>query len=297
MVVFAADHGIAKTGLVNPYPQAVTRQMVQNFFAGGAAINVFCKQNTIGLTIVDAGINHVWKEDEIPVTDFLNKKIGFGTRNYLEQNAMGIDEVYQAVEAGKETVKQLAIQGSNCIGFGEMGIGNSSSAALIMSAITGIPVEECIGRGTGVTDKELETKKQILQKVAQLHQVNRFGKEPAILLSKVGGYEIAMMCGAYLQAAREKTVILVDGFIATAALLVAGLWDKEITANCLFSHCSNEQGHKKMLDFLSAEPLLTIGLRLGEGTGAALALPLVKAAVNFLNEMASFESAAIANKS
>jgi nicotinate-nucleotide--dimethylbenzimidazole phosphoribosyltransferase len=297
IVVFAADHGIAKTGLVNPYPQAVTRQMVQNFFAGGAAINVFCKQNDIGLTIVDAGINYVWKDDEIPATRFLNKKIGFGTRNYLEQNAMSIDEVYQAVEAGKEIVKQLSMQGSNCIGFGEMGIGNSSSAALIMSAITGIPVEACIGRGTGVSDKELETKKTILQTVAQLHQINSFGQEPVILLSKIGGYEIAMMTGAYLQAAEEKMVILVDGFIATSALLIARLWNKHITANCIFAHCSNEQGHQKMLDFLSAEPLLSIGLRLGEGTGAALALPLVKAAVNFLNGMASFESASIDNKS
>lgn len=293
ILVFAADHGIAKTGLINPYPQAVTKQMVRNFFAGGAAINVFCKQNNIELTIVDAGVNHVWKEKETPLSGFLNRKIGFGTQNYLEQAAMSEAEARQAIQSGKEIVRQLAGQGCNCIGFGEMGIGNSSSAALIMSAVTGIPIEDCIGRGTGTTEEQLKMKKEIVTKAALFHQLEKMDNQPLELLAKVGGYEIAMMTGAYLQAAAENMLVIVDGFIATAALLPALQWQSNIIDNCIFAHTSGEQGHEKMIRFLGATPLLQLGMRLGEGTGAALAIPLVQSAVNFLNQMASFESASV----
>lgn len=293
IVLFAADHGIARTGLVTPYPQAVTRQMVANFLNGGAAINIFCKQNKIGLKIVDAGINYIWKENEIQSPDFFDHKIALGTHNYLEQPAMTEAAAWQAIESGKQIVKQLSSEGCNCIGFGEMGIGNTSSASLIMSAVTGIPVKQCIGRGTGVTDAQLKIKTTILKKVYALHQLDKPFTNPVMLLAKIGGFEIAMMTGAYLQAAAENMIIVVDGFIATAALLPAWQMNKHILKNCVFAHTSGEQGHEKMLQFLGVSSLLNLGMRLGEGTGAALAIPLLQNATGFLNEMASFDSAAI----
>src|SRR5581483_8825101 len=167
IVVFAGDHGIAATGLVNPYPQAVTAQMVLNFIAGGAAINVFCRQHDLGLSVVDAGVNFDF--DATPQTAgndspaLLSRKIGHGTRNYLEEAAMSAEELGRAIEEGRKVVRELAAGGCNCIGFGEMGIGNTSSASLIMSYVTGVPVEECAGRGTGVSDEQLDKKKEVLR--------------------------------------------------------------------------------------------------------------------------------------
>ena len=295
IVVFAGDHGIAATGLVNPYPQAVTAQMVLNFIAGGAAINVFCRQHGIGLQIVDAGVNFdfggaLYK----PGGGLIHKKTGYGTRNYLEGEAMSREEAIQAMDAGRQVVADLAKAGCNCIGFGEMGIGNTSSASLIMSFVTGIPVEECCGRGTGADDRQLQIKKDTLRAVYDKHQpAIAASSDPETILRHVGGFEIAMMTGAYLQAAASKMIILVDGFITTAALLLAILADRTVKDNCIFSHTSGEQGHERMLQYLGAAPLLQLGMRLGEGTGAAMAFPLVQSAVSFLREMASFESAGV----
>ena len=293
IVVFAGDHGIAATGLVNPYPQSVTAQMVLNFITGGAAINVFCRQHNIGLTVVDAGVNFDFDESLFP-GKLLSRKIGHGTRNYLEGEAMSAEEVTRAIEEGKRIVKDLSDRGCNCIGFGEMGIGNTSSASLIMSFITGIPVEECAGRGTGVNDEQLETKKSTLREAFRRHlPAIAATPEAQTILQHVGGFEIAMMTGAYLKAAELKMVILVDGFITTSALLLARLLNHHILDNCFFSHTSGESGHARMLEYLEAEPLLNLGLRLGEGTGAAMAYPLLQSAVLFLREMASFESAGV----
>ncbi|HTR30490.1 MAG TPA: nicotinate-nucleotide--dimethylbenzimidazole phosphoribosyltransferase [Puia sp.] len=293
IVVFAGDHGIAATGLVNPYPQAVTAQMVLNFIQGGAAINVFCRQHDLGLLVVDAGVNAAF--DPAAVGDrLLSKKIAYGTRNYLEGPAMTASEVQAAIGAGREVVAGLAVGGCNAVGFGEMGIGNTSSAALIMSVVMDIPVTGCVGRGTGVNDDQLEKKKATLQEVHNLHR-GAIAAEPtaSTILQCVGGFEIAMLTGAFLEAADRKMVILVDGFIATAALLLARLSNPRILDHCIFSHTSGESGHAKMLEFLGARPLLSLGMRLGEGTGAALAFPFVRAAANFLEEMASFESAGV----
>jgi nicotinate-nucleotide--dimethylbenzimidazole phosphoribosyltransferase len=304
IVVFAADHGIAATGVVNPYPQSVTAQMVLNFITGGAAINVFCRQHNLGLTVVDAGVNFDFDttlfpgKTTAPPGKLISRKIGHGTRNYLEEAAMTAQQAASAIEAGKEVVAGLAAQGCNCIGLGEMGIGNTSSASLIMSYITGIAVEECIGRGTGVNDQQLEKKKDTLQEVFRRHlPAIAANPNPQVILQQVGGYEIAMLTGAYLKAAELGMVILVDGFITTAALLLARLMDNKITDYCIFSHCSGESGHAKMLEYLGAEPLLNLGMRLGEGTGAAMVYPLVQSAANFLKEMASFESAGVSKSS
>jgi nicotinate-nucleotide--dimethylbenzimidazole phosphoribosyltransferase len=291
IVVFAGDHGIAATGLVNPYPQAVTAQMVLNFLGGGAAINVFCRQNGLGLQVVDAGVNYDFGDNGAGLVD---KKIGPGTRNYLESEAMTAEEVVAAIAAGRDLVGSLAAGGCNAVGFGEMGIGNTSSASLIMSYTLGLPAADCAGRGTGVSDTQLEQKTKVLEEARRLHQAAIDADPGAMtILRCVGGYEIAMLTGAYLGAAEAKMIVLVDGFIGTAALLLARMLDPAVTAGCVFSHCSGERGHTAMLEYLGARPLLRLGLRLGEGTGAALAFPLIRAAVNFLAEMASFESAGV----
>lgn len=298
IVVFAGDHGIAATGLVNPYPQAVTAQMVMNFINGGAAINVFCRQHHIQLKVVDAGVNADF-DDKLFNTkgsDIIHAKIGYGTRNYLEGPAMTIDETNASIEKGKEIVDMVCLSGCNCIGFGEMGIGNSSSAALIMSAITRHAVDVCTGKGTGTNKEQLSTKIKTLQTVYEKHIATIDQSSAIDILSAFGGFEIAMMTGAYLCAAERKMIIVVDGFISTAALLVAQKIKPEILSNCIFAHTSEEQGHEKMLDYLQVKPLLNLQMRLGEGTGAALAIPIIQSAINFLNEMASFESAGVSNR-
>jgi nicotinate-nucleotide--dimethylbenzimidazole phosphoribosyltransferase len=295
IMVFAADHGIAATGLVNPYPQSVTAQMVFNFLNGGAAINVFTQMHQLQLIVVDAGVNANLSQLNQP--NFIHAKQGMGTANYLTDHAMTAEEVLNCMNKGKELAKAVAQSGSNCIGLGEMGIGNTSSAALIMHAITGTPIQACVGRGTGANDEQLTQKINTLEKVATFHQLDSLCNEPLTLLSAVGGFEIAMMVGAYLAAAAEKMVIVVDGFIATAALLIAVQIEPMVKHNCIFAHSSNEQGHANMLQYLKAKPLLNIGLRLGEGTGAALAIPLIESAVAFLNQMASFEQAGVSTAS
>ena len=297
IVVFAGDHGIAATGLVNPYPQAVTAQMVLNFLNGGAAINVFCRQNNIKLKVVDAGVNHEW-DSEVNHDDFINAKINFGTRNYQHEPAMSETEISHAMEKGKDIVAAVHEQGCNTIGFGEMGIGNTSSASLIMSVALNLPLEECIGRGTGANDEQLAIKIKTLRNVHDkyIHFI-RHNFSATTILQCFGGYEIAMMVGAYLEAAQRKMVIVVDGFIATSALLLAHMMNENVLGSCVFAHASGEQGHTKILEALNVRPLLQLGLRLGEGTGAALAIPLLQSAVAFVNEMASFESAGVSNKS
>lgn len=302
IIVFAGDHGITKTGLVNAFPQEVTAQMVLNFLNGGAAINVFCRQHNLTLKVVDAGVNFDFTSSPI---DLINAKIGYGTKNYLEEPAMSITDAKQAIEKGKEIVAHTAAAGCNCIGFGEMGIGNTSTAALIMSAMTRLPVVSFTGRGTGLNDEQLQTKIDTLQQVYEKHALNELKEQPIELLARIGGFEIAMMAGAYLEAVKQKMIVVVDGFITTAALLIANaifIAEKQqslvpgwttLADHCIFSHTSHEAGHEKILKRLGVTPLLNLSMRLGEGTGAALAMPLLQSAVLFLNEMASFESAGV----
>jgi nicotinate-nucleotide--dimethylbenzimidazole phosphoribosyltransferase len=268
--------------------------MVLNFIHGGAAINVFCRQNNIGLKIIDAGVDYDFISGVN--ADFIHAKIKKGTANYLYGNAMDSESARASIQKGEDIIKDLAKDGCNCIGLGEMGIGNTSSASLIMSAILKCPLEQCVGNGTGANHQHVTTKISTLEKVYYHHQLQTYSSEPIELLSKVGGFEIAMMTGAYLQAAKENMVIVVDGFISTAALLIAYELQPRIIDNCIFAHTSGERGHKQMLAHFNAKPLLHLGLRLGEGTGAALAIPLIRSAVHFLNEMASFESAGVSNK-
>jgi nicotinate-nucleotide--dimethylbenzimidazole phosphoribosyltransferase len=290
VLVFAGDHGIAASG-VSPFPQAVTAQMVLNFLAGGAAINVFAKQNNMTLRVVDAGVNHEFE----PHADLINAKIGMATANFLHAPAMTQTQCEQALTCGASLAQKEISAGSNVLIFGEMGIANTASASCLMSVLCNLPIEQCVGRGTGLDDAGLAKKTEILSQAIAHHSLT--SNNVLITLATFGGFEIAMMAGAMLGAAEQKAVLLIDGFIATSALLVAAKIQPNILHYCVFAHCSGEVGHRKLLDYLGAKPLLDLGLRLGEGTGAVLAYPLVQAAVNFLNNMASFESANISEKS
>jgi nicotinate-nucleotide--dimethylbenzimidazole phosphoribosyltransferase len=288
MIVFAGDHGIANEG-VSPYPQAVTAQMVANFLAGGAAINAFSGVAGLELEIVDAGVATPLP----PSSSLVSVPIGRGTRNFAHEPAMTRDEAIAALEAGAARVRHHAALGTNVIGFGEMGIANTSSAACLMSRLCNVPIDECVGRGTGLDNAGLARKRNVLAAALARHPDAR---DPLDVLATFGGFEIAMMAGACLEAARSRMAILVDGFIATSALLVADALAPEVRGYCVFAHASNEAGHRRMLDHFGARELLSLDLRLGEGTGAALAVPLLRAACAFLNEMASFESAGVANR-
>jgi nicotinate-nucleotide--dimethylbenzimidazole phosphoribosyltransferase len=292
MIVFAGDHGVANEG-VSPYPQAVTAQMVANFLMGGAAINAFSGVAGLVLEIVDAGV----ATDLPPVPpspSFVQAPIARGTRNFAHEPAMTREQTIAALEAGAARVRHHAALGTNVIGFGEMGIANTSSAACLMSRLCNVPIDECVGRGTGLDNAGLAKKRNVLA-AALAHHANVH--EPLDVLATFGGFEIAMMVGAYLEAARSHMAILVDGFIATAALVVADALAPNLRGYCVFAHASNEAGHRRMLDHFGARELLSLDLRLGEGTGAALAVPLLRAACAFLNEMASFESAGVDNRS
>ena len=284
VLIFAGDHGVAESG-VSLYPSSVTAQMVANFLAGGAAISVFARQHGFNLRVVDAGVNADLEHHPQLVT----AKIAKGTKNFLFEPAMSESECRQAIATGAAIVKEQAALGCNCIGFGEMGIGNTSSAALIMHCLTDLPLSQCVGRGTGLNDEQLRHKVSILQQALMSLDSNR----PLSVLANFGGFEIAMMVGAFLQAAESGMVILVDGFICSSALLVASRLYPDVLEYCVFSHQSNEQGHLALLKEFNARPLLNLDLRLGEGSGVALAFPLLQSAVLFLNEMASFTEAGV----
>jgi nicotinate-nucleotide--dimethylbenzimidazole phosphoribosyltransferase len=289
ILVFAADHGIALSG-VSAYPAEVTPQMVLNFLNGGAAINVFCRQHHINLKVIDAGVNF----DFEPHTKLINAKIAKGTKNFLTETAMTDEQLKYCFAKSKEIVETTYADGCNIIGFGEMGIGNTSSASMLMSALCELPIEDCVGRGTGLDDKQLIHKIDILKKAQANHPKPQGAREA---LQFFGGFEIAQICGAMLTAYERNMLILVDGFIATSAFLCAFHINPKIMSNAILCHQSDEQGHQKMLNYLNAKPILSLGMRLGEGTGCAVAYPIIQSAINFMNEMASFESAGVTNKS
>jgi nicotinate-nucleotide--dimethylbenzimidazole phosphoribosyltransferase len=297
VLVCAGDHGAAKAG-VSAFPQEVTWQMVENFLAGGAAINVLARQAGMKLVVADAGVAH----DFGPRENLVDAKVGAGgTANYLEGAAMSETQCAEAMSHGARLAREFAAAGCNVLGFGEMGIGNSAAASLITHCITGLPLAGCVGRGTGLDDAGLERKRALLAQALSI-----WPERPASggiaandalrVLARYGGYEIAMLAGAMLAAAEARMTLLIDGFIVTSALLVAKQISPAILDYCVYAHCSHEAGHRLQLAWLNGEPLLDLGLRLGEGTGAALALPLLNAACAFMNEMASFESAGVSEE-
>jgi len=289
IIVFAASHGIASEG-VSAYPSEVTPQMVLNFIGGGAAINVFTRQHGINLLLVDAGVEYDFGKNE----KLIDAKVNFGTKSFARQPAMSDAECRQCLEKGAELVREVRESGCNVIGFGEMGIGNTSSASVIMSRLLNIPISECVGKGTGLDDAQLARKIAVLTSASEHHR--GISDAPESVLATFGGFEIAMMCGAMLEAAQLGMLVLVDGFIASVSYLVAFKMDSSIRRNAVFCHQSNEKGHRLLLQSLEGEALLKLDMRLGEGTGCALAYPLLQSAIAFLNEMASFESAGVSQK-
>ncbi len=285
LVVFAADHGLAHQG-VSAYPQDVTWQMVENMLAGGAAVNVLARQMGWALSLVDAGVAH----DFGARVDLVDAKQGLGTADASLGPAMTPGQALQALQTGAKLMRGLP---GNVVAFGEMGIANTASAALLLARLASVPLATATGRGTGLDDAGLDHKRGVLGRV--LARAPEAGSALAAL-AEFGGFEIAMIAGAMLQAAAERRLIVVDGFIVGAALLVAQGLAPQVLDACVFAHCGAEAGHAAMLAHFKAEPLLSLGLRLGEGTGAALAWPLVDAAVRLLAQMASFETAAVSDR-
>lgn len=288
MLVFAGDHGVVAEG-VSAFPQEVTVQMVLNFLAGGAAVSVFSKQHGLDLYVVDAGVKGDFPDHE----RLLKRKIAPGTQNFRHEPAMTAAQCEEAIMAGAEIVKARKAAGCNVIAFGEMGIGNTTPAAALLSVLGNLPPGACAGRGTGLDDAGVAHKARVIAESIAYHAIE---PDPLTALTTFGGFEIAMLCGAFLQAAQEKMVILVDGFIVSSALLVASRMYPAVLEYCVFCHASAEAGHRAMLELLTADPLLDVGFRLGEGSGAAVAYPLIQSAVGFLNDMASFASAGVSGK-
>jgi len=288
--VFAADHGLTKHG-TSAYPSAVTAQMVVNFLQGGAAINVLARQHHMELKVVDAGVDADFANS--PFKDhaqLLDYKVRHGSRDALTEPAMTAEECLAALENGMDVVKNMA---GNLLIVGEMGIGNTSAASLLLAKLGDIPLDECIGRGTGLDDAGLKHKASILTQILARHSE---AQTPFDILAALGGLEIAMMAGALMQAASERRILLIDGFIASSALLAAERLAPGVAQYAIFAHHSVEPGHTHLLKLLNAEPLLNMGMRLGEGSGAALAYPLLQSACAIINEMASFNDAGISGQ-
>jgi len=287
LLVYAGDHGIVAEG-VSAYPQDVTWQMVKNFLQGGAAASVLCKQHGIKLLTIDAGVNYDF--DRAP--GLIINKTGRSTSNFLYGPAITPDQVDHAFSSSAAIVKDVFSSGCNVIGFGEMGIGNTSSAAAMMSIVCGLSVDLCVGRGTGLSDDGLNRKTAVLRQ-SLMRNTSRDVRD---VLSEYGGFEIAQMTGGILQAAELGMVILIDGFISSVSCLLASTLCPHMLEYCIFCHQSAERAHTLLLDYLNATPILNLEMRLGEGSGIAVALPIVQSALTFLNQMASFESAGVSGK-
>lgn len=293
MVVCAADHGLAARG-VSAYPSDVTWQMVENFLAGGAAVSVLARQHGLALTVVDCGVRHDFvapgSADGLR-PGLVIRKIGLGTADAFSEPAMTAAQCDQAIANGVALVRALP---GNTVLLGEMGIGNTSAASMLMARLTGHDIVPCTGAGTGLDAAAVERKAAVLRQVLERHAD---AHAPLQALAAFGGFEIATLVGIVLQAASERRVIVVDGFITTAAVVVAQALAPRVLQRCVFAHCSGERGHALMLERMKVEPLLDLGLRLGEGSGAALAWPLLASACRILGEMASFASAGVSEKS
>ena len=284
-IIFAADHGIVDEG-VSLSPKEVTWQQLSNFLHGGAGVNFLCRQHGFELKIVDAGVDY-----DLPYEKgIIDMKVRRGTRNYLYEAAMTQEEMELCIERGAEVVRRCHEEGSNVLSFGEMGIGNTSSSSLWMTYFTGIPLEQCVGAGSGLNQQGIRHKYEVLKR--SMENYNGDGSATDII-RYFGGLEMVMAVGAMLQAAELKMLILVDGFIMTNCMLAAMQLCPSVKDYAIFGHCGDESGHKLILEYMQAKPLINLGLRLGEGTGAICAYPLVDSAVRMINEMDNFAHASI----
>ncbi|RYY91074.1 MAG: nicotinate-nucleotide--dimethylbenzimidazole phosphoribosyltransferase, partial [Comamonadaceae bacterium] len=285
MLVCAGDHGLAARG-ISAYPSDVTWQMVMNFLAGGAAVSVLARQHGLTLTVVDCGVRH----DFAPAAGLLLRKVAPGTADAATGPAMTRSQCLTAIENGREVLRSLP---GNVVLLGEMGIGNTSAAALLLARLAGLPLDDCIGAGTGLDAVGLARKRAVLAEVAARHDAVTDALE---VLGAFGGFEIATLVGVAIEAAAQRRVVVVDGFITAAAVLVAESLCPGVVERCVAAHVSAEPGHALLLRHLGLDPLLELGMRLGEGSGAALAWPLLPSACAVLREMASFEAAGVSRR-
>lgn len=291
IVVMAADHGVAAEG-VSAYPQEVTRQMVLNFARGGAAINVLARHAGARLVVVDIGV----AGDPLEAPGVRACRIAAGTANFAHGPAMTRDQAVAAVEAGIAIARELVEGGIDLIGTGEMGIANTTAASALTAVLTGAPVDEVTGRGTGIDDAAIAHKRDVVRRAIELHRPELGNPaDPLDVLARLGGFEIAGLAGVVLGAAAAGVPVVVDGFIASAAALVAVRLAPAAAGSLVCAHRSAEPGHRRVLAALDREPVLDLDLRLGEGTGAALAMPLIDAALAILRDMATFAAAGVSD--
>lgn len=286
-LLLGGDHGIEREG-VSVSPREVTWQQMINFTRGGGGVNMFCRQHGFDLSIVDVGVDY----DLSQVPGIIDRKIARGTKNFLYEPAMSEEEYEQALKVGADLVDDCAKKGCNIVSIGEMGIGNTSPSSIWMHLFCNIPLDECIGAGAGLNSAGIRHKYEVLSKAvanSKLYTLN----STLDIIRYFGGFEMVAAIGAMLRAAERRMVVLVDGFIMTACALAASQLKPEAKECMIFTHCGDESGHKRMLDFLGAKPLLSLGLRLGEGTGALCAYPIVDSAVRMMNEMNNFQDAHI----
>ncbi|WP_296971228.1 nicotinate-nucleotide--dimethylbenzimidazole phosphoribosyltransferase [Tepidanaerobacter sp. EBM-38] len=288
-ILMAGDHGILKEG-VAPFPQEVTPQMVLNFVNGGAAMSVLTRHENAKLYVVDIGV----ASDLPDVPNIINRKVAYGTKNMAEGPAMTYEEATQAIEVGIDIAEMAIKEGAGIIAIGEMGIGNTSPSSAIIATYSNLPVEDVVGRGTGVDDERLKIKIAAIEKALMVNKPNP--KNPLDVLSKVGGLEIAGLTGVILACAANRVPVIIDGFISGAAAVIAKEMSPLAANYMLGSHLSEEPGHKVILDFLGIKPILMLNMRLGEGTGAALAMNIVDASLKILKEMATFSEAGVSSK-
>lgn len=285
--VFAADHGVTDEG-VSAYPKVVTQQMVQNFLANGAAINVLARCARAEVIVVDVGVDADF--DAHP--RLLDKKIRRGTRNMAIGPAMTEGEMNAAIAVGRTLAKQARLQNRALIAVGEMGIGNTTAAAAVTAALSEMPVDEVTGPGTGVSPQTLVRKRHIVERALSVNRLGR-NSRPLDVLQKVGGLEISAMTGLVLEGLEQRVPVVIDGFISTAAAALAYAMEPKVQGILFAGHVSEEPGHRVLLEFLGLDPILNLGMRLGEGTGAVLAMMVIEAAVSIFNEMATFSSAGV----
>jgi nicotinate-nucleotide--dimethylbenzimidazole phosphoribosyltransferase len=289
ILIFSADHGVSVLG-VSAYPREVTPQMTRTFASGGAAITVLARTLGLEVEVIDVGVD----AELPPLPGVVSAKVRHGSRNFVDEPAMTEDELQAALAAGEDAVSRAVAAGVDAVGLGEMGIGNTTAAAALLSGLTGRPAQETVGRGTGVDDRGLAVKREVVERALARHADAL--NDPRRTLAALGGLEIAALAGAAAEAARQRKVVVVDGFISTVAALAAVKLDPAIRPALFFSHRSAEAGHRSALAELSATPLLDLALRLGEGTGSALAFPILKAAAAILREMATFAQAGVSDK-
>ena len=294
VLVMAGDHGVVNAG-VSAYPQEVTGAMVQTFLAGGAGINAICRQVDAEVFVVDMGIKAELSGLDLPGSDHLvTRKIAPGTADFTRGPAMSLQEAEQSILFGFEEASKLYQDGVDILGTGDMGIGNTTPSAAIGAVITGVGLDKMVGRGTGVDDEGLTRKRKA---VSRGIEVNRPAVENGLeVLAKVGGFEIGGIAGCVLAAAFHRRPVVIDGFISTAGSLIAHALCPTVVDYMFAGHCSEESGHRYMLDYLNLDPILDLGMRLGEGTGGALSMSIMEGAVRIFREVLTFEEAGVADK-